>query len=721
MMNGEMMPEQAPLKVYRGRILVLKIALLALVAVVLGRLVKIQILDAARYQEMAKRQYEVKVGLPAMRGSVYDRNGNVLVSNTRTVSYAADPKMIGDEARHVAKVFSNVFRKSESFYLEKLGSAKRFVWLERHVKPDEARRIALGDIDGVVELEEPQRLYHYDDFAGQVLGFTDIDNNGISGVELQCEEVLRGSDGFVVMQRDGLGRKRPSVDYPRVDPTDGNDVTLTLDFAYQSIVQEELKRGVEQNNAQGGMAVMLRPQTGEILAMATYPSVHPASIDANQIANFRNRPLTDMFEPGSTFKIVVASAALEDKLHKPGDTFFAENGVYHTGSRTIRDTHKYGTLSFMEAMELSSNIVMAKISDEVGPERFFRTARDFGFGMPTGVELPGEIGGQLKRPSQWSGTTLNTMAYGYEVGVTPIQIAAAYGAIANGGVLMRPFIIRKAARKDGTMLFERSPEEIRRVVSEETARTLTSFFEGVVEQGTAKNVKLDGVRIAGKTGTAMKLGDAGYSKEDYLSSFVGYFPADDPKVVLLVMIDTPRAGQYYGGLVAGPVFKAIAGRIINLSDAVQRPEIARQYARDIPANERVTVPDVRFLGADAATAILTGAGATVSVAGSGTIVADQRPATGIEIARNDRVEITLADPSAEGGDTGGRGPVQVPDCRGLTLRRALNALTIRSLDGSVNGSGIVVRQEPSPGDAARRGARVTLWCEPVKVSSQIIN
>ncbi|MGD0337314.1 MAG: penicillin-binding transpeptidase domain-containing protein [Bacteroidota bacterium] len=702
---------------YWGRVLLLKIILLVFLVIVLARLVKIQVLDSSKYQEIAKRQYEVKVSIPAIRGGIYDRNGNVLVSNTRMVSYAADPKIIGDDINHVAEVFAGVFQKPASVYINKLQTPKRFVWLERRVPPNQARRIAIDEIEGVVELDEPQRLYHYDDLAGQILGVTNIDNVGLSGIELQFDKVLKGTDGFVIMQRDGLGRKRPSVDYPRIDPIDGNNVTLTIDFTFQSVVQEELKRGVEANNANGGIAVMLQPKTGEVLAMATYPAVKPNDISEEDTNKIRNRPLTDMFEPGSTFKIVVASAALEEKLHRPADRINAEGGVYKTSGRTIRDTHGYRMLTFQEGMEYSSNIVMAKISDDVGSEKLFRYARDFGFGIPTGIELPGEIGGQLKKPAQWSKTTLNTMAYGYEVGVTPIQIASAYAAVANGGELMKPFIIRKAADKNGNVLFERTPEKIRKVISQETAQTLTSFFEGVVERGTGKDVKINGVRIAGKTGTASKLGPGGYSKDDYVASFVGFFPVEDPQVVLLVMIDRPHSGQYYGGMVSGPVFRAIAERIINLSDPQPHPEIYKHYARQQSNGERVTVPDVRYLGIDLASSMCRSAGLAVQYTGSGNIVASQNPAAAVEAARNDKVQLVLAEPQR----VTNKKIINTPDLRGLSIRRAVNALKLEGLDAVVNGNGIVIRQAPTPGEIIRQGNYVQFWCEPRGFSTVVVN
>ena len=696
-----------------GRLLVLKLFFALFFAAVALRLIDVQAIESGKYQALARKQYDQKFILPATRGNLYDRTGAVLASNTMFVSFAADPKIAGDNVREVAETFSRVFGKPKSFYAQKLlDPAKRFVWLERRVKPEVARRIESARLEGIVTMNEPKRLYHYDELAGTLIGFTDIDNKGISGLEAEFDEDLRGSSGSMVMQKDGLGRVRPSADYPRIDPLNGHDVFLTLHLAYQAVVEEELKRGIVANKADGGLAVMMNPRTGEILAMAVVPGVNPNEFHTSDATIARNRVVTDLFEPGSVFKVVTASAAYENKLTSPTSRFFAENGTMRVMAgkrqvRLIRDTHEYGWLTFEEAIEFSSNIVMAKVSKLIGPEQLYRKARDFGFGVMTSVDIPGEVRGRLKKPNEWSRTTLQTLSFGYEVGVSPLQIINAYAAVANKGVLMRPYVVSQVRDPNGEVLHEWKPQVIRRVISEETAQLLTEAFEGTVEQGTAKEVRIAGTRIAGKTGTSRKLVDGRYSTTSYTASFVGYFPVEDPQIVCLVMMDNPRARGYYGGITSGPIFRAIAERIIRTS-----PKFSPTPPGPQPGDEHdVVVPDVRMLQAGLARKMLEGNELRSQVFGKGEIVVRQTPEPGKKIEKGDVVMLVLNDQS-----TPQRGTLAVPDLRGMSLRRAMNRLIIDEFDVKVQGSGVVTRQVPAPGQRVNVGARVSLVCEPRPLS-----
>jgi cell division protein FtsI (penicillin-binding protein 3) len=705
----------------RTRVLVVKVVLLIFFVLIGWRLTQIQIIEAAKYQRIAQRQYETRVDLPAAKGNIYDRNGNVLVSNSMFASYAADPKIVDEGARKVAEEFSRVFGKPKRFYLDRLRSDKRFVWLERLVPPEIAKRLRTENLEGVVELLEPKRLYHYDEVAGQLLGFTDIDNKGLIGLELQFEKQLCGKDGYVVMQRDGLGNCKPSVDYPRVEPTSGASLHLTIDLVDQSIAEEELERGVKSSNADGGLVAVMNPKTGEILALGQYPRVNPNEAGRCNVEDQKLRVVTDLFEPGSVFKIVTASAALEAGLVKPDQMFFAENGKYKVRLRNgkvrvIKDTHEYGWITFQQAMELSSNIVMAKVSDIVGGERLYRKAKDFGFGTPTGIEVPGEIHGELKKPSTWSATTLNTMAYGYEVGVTPIQILAAYGAVANGGILLKPYIVKKIVSATDETVQETTPQTVRRVVSDQVARTLTQFFEGVVERGTATLAKIEGVRIAGKTGTSKKHFDGRYQSGSYTASFVGFFPAEDPQVVCLVMVDNPRQGSYFGGQVSAPIFRAIAERMMSTGLQVPRSNPGGVIAH-LDTLTSHALPDVRTLKLDAARHLLSEQGFRTEIVGGGDIVLRQSPAPGSEIGSGDTVTLFLTTRDKQATD----GYVETPDLRGLTIRRAVNRLTIERMIATVRGSGLVVSQSPSPGEKVKIGTRVYLNCEPRKLASTSTN
>ncbi len=616
----------------RPRFLILKLLFTIFFAVITVRLVKIQVIDANNYKVIAQKQYERTFILPATRGNIFDRNSNVIVSNTIFLSFAADPKIVGNHKEFVAETFASIFEKPRSFYLEKLQetdenqSIRRFVWLERRVKPEIAQRLEATKLEGIVVINEPKRLYHYDELAGALLGFTNIDNKGISGIELQYDNEMKGTDGSVVMQRDGLGRVRPSADYPRREPVNGKDIYLTIDVTYQAIVDEELKHGVEVNKADGGCAVILNPKTGEVLAMSVYPCINPNDVGAFNITEARNRIISDIFEPGSVFKLVTAAAAFENKFVTPETRFNAEHGkmkVFLGGNkfRFISDSHEFDYLTFQEAIEFSSNIVLAKVGKILGGEKLYRKAREFGYGMITGIDLPGEVRGVLKKPidRDWSGTTIHSMSYGYEIGATPLQIACSYSAIANRGVLIKPFVVAKIKDCNGETIAEQQPQVIRRVVSQKTLDQLISAFEGVVERGTGNEVHINGVRIAGKTGTSRKYLDGKYVTNNYTASFVGFFPVEDPQVVCLVMMDNPRTRGYYGGSTSGPVFRAIAERVITTSYKFSRTAIAQEPA----VNGNIAVPDVRMLQSSLAKKMLTSFGLNCQIFGKGPMVVKQ--------------------------------------------------------------------------------------------------
>jgi cell division protein FtsI (penicillin-binding protein 3) len=655
----------------RTRMRTVQVVFLLLFGAVIFRLVRIQVIDAGVYRDMAARQYQTKVVLPGARGILYDRNGNVLASNSLFVSFAADPKSAAEDVNAVAGTFAKVFGKPKQYYAEKLRADSRFTWLERQVPAEYLTRIDPEELPGVFVRYEPKRLYHNDHVAGQLVGFTDIDNRGVSGVELEFDKELRGIDGYVVLQRDGMGHARPAVDYPRLEPSKGHDVYLTIDLPLQSIVEGELKKGIDASKSEGGLAIVLQPWTGEILAAAQYPTLTPSEYFLSETKDQRLRAVTDVFEPGSVFKVVTASAALEYGLVKPQQQFYAEQGTYvvtfpNGQTRKITDTHEYGWLTFQQAMAYSSNIVMAKISDLIGPERFYKTARDFGFGIQTGVELPGEVKGTLKHPSQWSAPSLNNMAYGYEIGVTPIQIVSAYAAVANGGTLMKPYILKKETDPSGTVVRESHPEAIRRVVSGGTAGTLKQFFSDVVVYGTAKPARLAAVTIAGKTGTSRKYAEGKYESGNYTASFAGFFPVDRPAMVCLVMLDHPQGGSYTGGTVSAPVVRMIAERAIGTCD----------------------------LYAD----IMTQPGPQGS-----------SPDTQAQSAP------VQASPSAVKDGAAAR-EGSVPNVTGFSVRRAVALLVAKYLEPVVKGSGVVVSQDPAAGQPARKGMKVVLTCQPKQLT-----
>ncbi len=708
----------SPRKAGRVRFMIIKLVFIMMFTVILGRLFQIQVLQSSEYRDIAKRQYELQTELPASRGVVYDRNGNILVSNTQFVSFAADPLAVGNSVDKIARKFAAVFGKSAAYYAQRIRDGRRFVWLERRVSPDYLQKINAADLEGLIVIQEPKRLYHYGDMTKEVLGSTNIDNTGISGIELQFDKKLRGTNGYMIMQRDGKMRKYPSVDYPRIEPVNGNNLVLTIDLSLQAIAEEELKQGIERHNAESGLVVMMNPKTGAVLAMANYP------------AGQRNRVVTDMFEPGSVYKIVTAAAAIEHNLRNGSDRFYAEGGEYRVELpgdrvRVIRDTEEYEWLTIREAMKYSSNIVMAKLSDEIGSERLYKMSRDFGFGISTGIELPGEVRGDLKRPVSWSGTTLHTIAYGYEVGVTPLQVAAAYSAIANRGVLMRPYLIERELDAQGKVVNETRPQQVRRVVNTVTADTLVSFLEDVVRGGTGKNASINGVRVAGKTGTARKYVDGRYSSSEYTASFVGFFPVEDPEIVCLVMMDNPRRGGYYASGTSAPVFGNIAERIITTGLMRVPPPAPEKFAelqrhiqktsavQKIEEYSKPRVPDVRYYPVSVARQILDRNGYRMNVKGDG-IVLDQQPAGGSRADKSVMIQLTAVNKNDGDEET-----VTMPDLRELTVRSALNRSLVEGLSLDISGSGVVVHQSVRPGQRVQRGTIIRVQCQPRTGATQI--
>ncbi len=711
---------------YTGRINFLRVVLALVFVAIVAKLVIIQGVQGFYYHRVAQDQYESRVVLQANRGMIFDRNGSLIVSNSYGYSYAADPQLLDDaEKSKIANEFAPVFNLPISYFLDRLNTKARFVWLARNASPAQSGALAEFRIYGLIRLQEQQRLYPYGSSAGQILGFTNVDGKGASGVELEFDSLLAGTNGFEIMQRDGLGRKMPSVDYPKVNPIAGCNIQLTLDMNIEQIVEQELAAGVQRTGAAAGTAVFMDPTTGEVLAMANYPSFNPAEYDAYSYADSRNRAITDVFEPGSTFKIVTASAALEEGIEKPDDIIFAENGRYTLYGRVIQDFEQAGWITFRRAVELSSNIAFSKIGCKIGANKFYRYARDYGFGAPTGIGLPGEVPGELKKPYEWSKVSLPFMSFGYEVLVTNLQMAQAYAAVANGGTLMQPYIINKITGPNGDVVFQNEPMKIRRVVTPDVDRTLTGLFVDVVEQGTGEEAKMNDLLIAGKTGTAQKLVDGKYSKEFYHASFAGFFPVPNPQIAGYIMIDSPTKG-YTGGAVAAPIFKRIAERIYgimqrkttNLTNADIRMafntsgkrETGSKTAAFIPAENQdntkgdvVRVPEVSFLDYSSAAAILENFGLQASPSDhENFIILSEKPSAGTLVAKGSTIILKVADASHV---------TRMPDFRGASVRNATSFLLSAGIPFRVVGSGKIVGQSPKAGQPVNRNVNVIINCE----------
>ncbi|MCS6987944.1 MAG: penicillin-binding transpeptidase domain-containing protein [Chloroherpetonaceae bacterium] len=669
---------------------------------IVAKLAMVQIVDAEEYQKRAKRQYEYRVPVKAMRGQILDRNGNPLATSVSVVSFAADPKMV-ENADTIAQIFSALFDKPKSHYLSKLKEKTRFVWLERHVPLSIAKRISQTRFAGLIEMKEVHRRYA--NLAAHVIGFTDADNKGISGLEKQFDSLLAGRDGYVVMQRSATGYAFPAVGAKNEDAINGATIELTIDSDIQAIVEDELAKGIESAGASAGVAIVMHARTGEILAMANAPD-----FDANKKSTCspevtRNRAVTDMFEPGSTFKIVMTTAALELGLVKPDDKVDgAPNGKWKIKDRVIVDHEPVGTTTFRNAVALSSNIVAAKIGLRIGKEKFYEQAKALGFGEKTGVGLIGEASGLLKPVSQWSSVSLAWMAHGYEVLVTPIQLLAAYAALANDGMRMKPFLVQRIVSAEGDVLYYDKAQAVKRAMKKETAELAREIFKAVVDSGTGMSARLEGVSVAGKTGTAQLLTNGSYRSGNYVSSFVGFYPVEKPVIAALVMMINPTKG-YYGSAVAAPVFAKINGKILSVLEEDLRADVVRFATHaGLPAKEfldtakTVVAPDVRGLAFEEAKEMLRAHQLDFKRenAGEGVVIA-QGVAPETRVTAWTKVPLTFAEES------------KTPSLVGWRADRAIYVAERLGFEAQARGNGSkVIAQSVKAGSDIKQGASLVL-------------
>jgi cell division protein FtsI (penicillin-binding protein 3) len=527
------------------------------------RLFAVQVLGYTRYAEKANKSHQREIPLAQKRGDICDRNGNVLAMSVPTTYLYADPKEIKDSNDVVAKLSQIV--KLEKKDVDALSDKeKRFVRLKRRIAKEEKEKILSFKLSGVNFGEEPVRFYPKGKLAVHVLGFVNIDNEGMEGIELICDKYLKGTAGYRFAEVDARKREVVSWRGKEVLPIDGYKIVLTIDEVVQYIVEDELDKAMETYHAQASMCIVMDPNTGEILALANRPNYDPNKFkDANKNV-IRNRIITDCFEPGSVFKMFVAGGALNEKLFRLSDVIFCENGAYPVPGGTLHDSHPHGNLTFQQVVEKSSNIGIAKVAQRMGQERLYKYLSDFGFGKPTGIIFPGEICGMLNPVKRWTGMSITRIPMGHEVAVTAIQLAVAVSAIANGGEVIKPLIIKRIINNENRTLEEFGAVRVKEVIKKEAADKLTIALKGVVSsEGTAQRAKINEYTVAGKTGTAQKINpDGTYSHEFFMSSFVGFVPADRPRLVIAVILDSPRP-VYYGGVTAAPVFKSIAEKVLS--------------------------------------------------------------------------------------------------------------------------------------------------------------
>jgi cell division protein FtsI (penicillin-binding protein 3) len=647
----------------KRRVLVAVVLLLAWAVGIEARLAYLQL---ARHPEMtarAERQQLRTVETTAKRGDILDRNGHVMAYSVEADSVYAVPTEIEDPAAAAAalcRALEDCSARDREALAERIRRGRAFVYVRRQVSPDQARRVAALELEGVGFMKENRRFYPNKQLAAHVVGYVGIDNTGLSGLEAAYDHLINGRTGTVLVQTDARRRAFSRIERP---PTTGATLELTIDRYLQHVVERELRVGVEENRAAGGSALIMDPRTGEILALANWPTFNPNAYRNATPEAQRNRAVQDLYEPGSTFKIVTASAALEERVVTPDEPIDVSDGLIRFGRRVIEDTHRYGVLSFADVVVMSSNVGAVKVGLRLGPERLGLFTSRFGFGRRTSpLDFPGESAGIVWNPSKLNDSALASVSMGYQVGVTPLQMAAAVSSIANGGELLEPRIVR-AVIQDG----KRTPvphKVVRRTVTASTAALLTDIMEQVVERGTGLEARVPGFAVAGKTGTAQKLVDGRYSRTEYNASFVGFAPSRQPEFVIVVVVDSPHGRSYFGGSVAAPIFRRIA-------------EAGLQH-RGMPSSINTLPP----------------------------VLVDRRG--------NSNQPLRTSGPVSLRVDVAGQDPGSsrlLPDLRGLGARDAMKELTLRGITARVVGDGIVVGQQPPPGSPIEPGATATLTLE----------
>lgn len=658
---------------------------------IVGQILRIHVTEGGDLKVQAERQARSFVGIPAVRGAIYDRNGRMLAVNTARYDLALDPTVPGFEQQDDSffEMLSKLTGTPASSYRRRmqLRSSPQYVQLVRGISERQKEEIAGWDVPGLILNPTFARRYNYGRTAAHVLGYVNPEGTGLAGLELQYDEHLGGTDGRRAVMRDRLGRIKAFVAGQVVEPEHGESLILTIDLLRQSILEEELADGVAETKAKAGSAVAIDPQTGAVLAMANVPTFDPNRPGLFSAEARRNRAITDRLEPGSTFKLVAAVAAIEQEVVRMEDSVDTGDGWVVLQGRTLHDTHAHGTISFRDVIAVSSNVGTAKVAAAFDPGTFYQYARNLGFGQPTWIDLPGEVSGRLKRPAEWSGTTLTSMSIGYEVDATPLQLAAAYAALANGGLLVQPYVVAERRDITGHTTWTASQDSVRRAFKRRTARTILPAFEAAVEVGTATKAQIEGLTVAGKTGTARKVTNGSYAPGAYRASFVGFFPVDDPQVVLAVVLDEPQASSY-GGAAAAPIFQHAARRWLSTF-----PEIAQRVAppEELPNEPHYYVPDVTGLTNAAAARRLTASGLRPHrLPEERLFTAGQDPSAGTRARPLQRVRLAVPDSVVAEGRS-------VPDFRGWSVRDAVHWLSRNGAEVRVEGAGAVVDQQPYAG------------------------
>ncbi|WP_081411100.1 stage V sporulation protein D [Desulfotruncus alcoholivorax] len=683
--------------------------------ILVGRLAWVQFV---RGDELQKKALEVRmrdVPVEAKRGSIFDRNGNELVTSISVDSIYCNPGHVKDP-RDTAERLAPILDMDVDKLADKLSKKSSFEWIKRKVDNKVAGEIRKllndGKISGIGFVEESKRYYLNSTLAAHVLGFTGIDNQGLIGIEKSYDEELRGEPGRIVVEHDAAGREVPEAIHQYIPAQKGSDLVLTIDETIQYFVERELDKVVAQYKPKFALAIIMDPETGEILAMGNRPTFDPNNWAGEPREVWDKNPaIWYNYEPGSTFKIITASAALEEGTVHLQDRFY-DPGYAIVADRRIRcwKAGGHGSESFVEVVQNSCNPGFITVGLNTGITKFYKYINAFGFGQRTGISLPGEASGIVIPEKKVTNLNLATMSIGQSIAVTPIQLLTAISAVANDGVMMKPHLV-KEIREDGKPAKVIKPEKIRQVISKDTAAQLRLLLENVVVNGTGQGAFVEGYRVGGKTGTAQVVGEkGGYVSGKYVASFAGIAPVDDPKMVALVVIAEPQGGQYYGGVIAAPLFQGIAKDVLRYMQLPETPGLEKPkkpYEIDIP-KVTVTVPNVVNYPVEEAIRALQAAGLDPQTNGEGLIVCDQVPKPGARVNNGTKVLLELQ--PAGNKDSGE--PVTVPNLKGMTIKEAGNILESIGLLLLPEGSGVAYAQDVKPGTKLKAGSTVKVIFKP---------
>lgn len=656
------------------RALIVILSILIFFLVLVFKLFDVQIIKSEELKYFAERQQMKVEKITPERGVIYDRNNVLLAYNRNDVSFYLDLRMASDiDKRKVAEKFSSVFGKSVNHYLKVMEQSPKTICIEKKAPGEKAIQLKNFRAAGFFQRDDPTRIYHYKNLASHVLGYLNEEYSGVNGIEKTFDEELKGEEGIRLVEKNAVGGVITVSEEQTKYSVPGNNIYLTIKRSFQSVLEEELKKGVTEFNASSAIGIIMDPGNGEILAVANMNDYDPNNFWQYSDDARRNKILTDTYEPGSTFKAVTLAALLDQQLCRESEVIDVENGRYSFRNANITDTYRHEKLTVKGVFEQSSNIGMAKLTQRMQDDSFYKYLRGFGFGNVTTLNLPGEIKGNLKKPNEWSALTKTFMSFGYEIAVTPIQLITAYSSIVNGGILYKPQIVKKITDYNGKVISLIEQKEIRRVISEETSEKMKKLLASVVENGTGKNAKLSYVSVGGKTGTSKKVVNGRYTS-DYNSSFVGFFPAEDPKIICLILANSPKVGKY-GSAVAAPIFKRIAERLIELEPQLLNPS-----------------PRINEMK-------------KVEIVYANNLESVERSSDNIKVKTFENIEIKSG---------------IMPDLTGSSLRDAITILTKLGVKYKVNGSGRIVSQSINAGEKLTKGIVCIIECKEVTVSGTYI-